>query len=347
MQACPQCQTLLETWEVFCHSCGRVISLEQVPVVKASLAGDLSLEESFQDWFKQGGEALERNDFEKAAVCLQEALRRTSALPNSRTRELEVRSLLGQALSASNKLAEAAGQFKVIAEKTADVQQRKEMSEQVERLKSAAVADSFTAASNQYRAAQAFELKLVPLYCAACKRPLTEGELYGFRRGLVEAPRCVCGVQGPPLVKRTVDQVDILKKEESRRVRKAKLVEAASGQVPGGKDRKIAVLLAVLLGAIGGHKFYLGERAAGILSALLSWTLLPWLSALYDAVQLATMSDVSFNLQYNIEEVLNRLPAEADLPVADTSLFSMEISEDPEDFIDDLSGTEAPSAKVD
>lgn len=346
MQACPQCQTLLETWEVFCHSCGRVISLEQVPIVKVSGNGDISLEEAYQDWFNQGSEAIKREDFERAAVCFQEALRRSTALPNSRVREIEVRSLLAQALAANDKLAEAAGQYKVIAEKTADAQQRKDMSEKVDKLKESAVSDSFRATSTEYRAAEAFELKLVPLYCVACKRPLTEGELYGFRRGLVEAPRCVCGVQGQPLVKRTVDQIEVLKREELRRVRKAKLVEAASGQLPGGRNRKVAVLLAILLGAVGVHKFYLGERAAGIQSILLCWTILPWMFALYEAIQLATMSDVSFNLQYNIEEVLNRLPAEPAIASAESGLFSMEITDDPDDFIDDLSGAETPGVKL-
>ena len=106
-------------------------------------------------------------------------------------------------------------------------------------------------------------------------------------------------------------------------------------------------MLAIFLGAFGAHKFYLGERASGVISLLLCWTLVPWIIALFEATQLFSMSQVSFNLQYNIEEVLKRLPPEPENVIAETSVFSMEITDDPEDFIDDLSGPEAAGSRKD
>ena len=50
------------------------------------------------------------------------------------------------------------------------------------------------------------------------------------------------------------------------------------------------------------------------------------------------MSRVSFNLAYNIEGVLERLPLESfDQKAADEEVINMEVTEDPEDVIDEWS----------
>ena len=49
------------------------------------------------------------------------------------------------------------------------------------------------------------------------------------------------------------------------------------------KNPTTAVLLALLLGGIGGHKFYLGNTGLGILYLLFCWTLIPGVVAFIEA----------------------------------------------------------------
>lgn len=65
-----------------------------------------------------------------------------------------------------------------------------------------------------------------------------------------------------------------------------------------GKSKLMAVLLAIFLGFIGGHKFYLGQTGMGILYALFFWTGFPAIVGFIEAVMLATMPDESFNRKY-------------------------------------------------
>lgn len=53
------------------------------------------------------------------------------------------------------------------------------------------------------------------------------------------------------------------------------------------KDPSTAVILALLLGGVGGHKFYLGQTFLGILYLLFSWTTIPSWIALFEAFGLA------------------------------------------------------------
>ncbi len=41
------------------------------------------------------------------------------------------------------------------------------------------------------------------------------------------------------------------------------------------KNGTVAVLLALLLGGVGGHRFYMGQTGLGILYICFSWTLVP------------------------------------------------------------------------
>jgi TM2 domain-containing membrane protein YozV len=45
------------------------------------------------------------------------------------------------------------------------------------------------------------------------------------------------------------------------------------------KDGTVAVLLALFLGGVGAHRFYMGEVGLGILYAVFFWTLIPGLIA--------------------------------------------------------------------
>jgi molecular chaperone DnaK len=60
------------------------------------------------------------------------------------------------------------------------------------------------------------------------------------------------------------------------------------------KDKTTAGLLALMLGGIGAHKFYLGQTGAGVLYLVFCWTFLPALIGFVEAILLLTMSEQAF-----------------------------------------------------
>jgi len=64
-------------------------------------------------------------------------------------------------------------------------------------------------------------------------------------------------------------------------------------------SRTTAILLALFLGGVGGHKFYLGQVGAGILYLFFFWTFIPAFVALIELIVLLTQSDEKFDKQYN------------------------------------------------
>ncbi|MEY2669772.1 MAG: hypothetical protein RLZZ577_88 [Bacteroidota bacterium] len=65
------------------------------------------------------------------------------------------------------------------------------------------------------------------------------------------------------------------------------------------KSKITAGLLALFLGGLGIHKFYLGRGGAGFLYLIFCWTLVPAVIAFFDAIFLFLMDDVIFNAKYN------------------------------------------------
>ena len=63
-------------------------------------------------------------------------------------------------------------------------------------------------------------------------------------------------------------------------------------------ERVPAAVLALLLGALGAHKFYMGETKMGLLYLCFSWTLIPGLIALVEGIIYLTKSDAEFQAQY-------------------------------------------------
>lgn len=63
---------------------------------------------------------------------------------------------------------------------------------------------------------------------------------------------------------------------------------------PMSKNRTAAGVFALLFGGVGLHKFYLGQRAAGILYLLFCWTFIPALIGLVEGILYLTMSDEEF-----------------------------------------------------
>ena len=65
------------------------------------------------------------------------------------------------------------------------------------------------------------------------------------------------------------------------------------------KDKTVAALIALFLGWIGIHKFYLGESGLGIIYLLFFWTGIPGIIAFFECIGLFLMSEQAFNAQFN------------------------------------------------
>jgi len=72
----------------------------------------------------------------------------------------------------------------------------------------------------------------------------------------------------------------------------------ADAVAAGRKSRVIAIVLALLLGGIGAHKFYLGRIGMGILYLLFCWTFIPSIVAFIEGIIYVTMSDAEFARKY-------------------------------------------------
>lgn len=66
----------------------------------------------------------------------------------------------------------------------------------------------------------------------------------------------------------------------------------------GRKSRMTAVVLALLLGFIGVHKFYLDRPGQGILYLLFSWTFIPAVISFFEAIVYALTSNDAFARKY-------------------------------------------------
>src|ERR1035437_7207166 len=72
------------------------------------------------------------------------------------------------------------------------------------------------------------------------------------------------------------------------------------GQAPGQqKIKNTAGILALLLGGLGVHKFYLGQPKQGLLRMVFFWTWVPALIGIVDAIKLFGMTVDDFNRTYN------------------------------------------------
>jgi TM2 domain-containing membrane protein YozV/RNA polymerase subunit RPABC4/transcription elongation factor Spt4 len=63
-------------------------------------------------------------------------------------------------------------------------------------------------------------------------------------------------------------------------------------------ERVPAALLALLLGGVGAHKFYMGETTMGLLYLCFSWTLIPAIAGLIEGIIYLTKSEAEFKAQY-------------------------------------------------
>ncbi|HFD4007882.1 TPA: TM2 domain-containing protein [Vibrio parahaemolyticus] len=65
------------------------------------------------------------------------------------------------------------------------------------------------------------------------------------------------------------------------------------------KSKMSAALLALFLGGLGAHKFYLGRKGWGIAYLLMFWTAIPAMIAFIEFIILLCTSEESFNEKYN------------------------------------------------
>lgn len=67
----------------------------------------------------------------------------------------------------------------------------------------------------------------------------------------------------------------------------------------GDRSRVVAILLALLLGSFGIHKFYLGQRKAGLIYLLFFWSGIPALIGLIEAMWYLFMGRDGFDDRFN------------------------------------------------
>ena len=71
------------------------------------------------------------------------------------------------------------------------------------------------------------------------------------------------------------------------------------------KSRVAAILLALFLGGLGAHKFYLGQVGMGLLYLVFCWTGIPAIVALVEAILYLLASDEDFQKKYVNKVKLN------------------------------------------
>lgn len=69
-------------------------------------------------------------------------------------------------------------------------------------------------------------------------------------------------------------------------------------RVGGTKSHVAAGILALFLGGLGVHKFYLGRPFQGVLYLILCWTLIPSLIAFIEGIVYLCTSEQSFQAKY-------------------------------------------------
>lgn len=330
MKSCPQCKHDLEDFEISCHSCGQSLSHQKVPLVTDIAPSREELSESYRSWLNRGEECLKSNSLEESCNALREAIKRSRVLDNPQKREIEARKLLAEALEKLGKVPEAADQYRIMAQEEENAMLKEHWLKKSQDLlaSSSALAFDQLFRKEEFRDLLVEELRYVPLYCSGCKRLLSEAEVYGFRRGLGSEVRCWCGIESRPVVKEDRRHIQAFRAGQSiSSGQRAQAIQIASRDLPGAKNRTKAALLALLCGWCGGHKFYLGETTAGWIYLFWSWTLVPLLLSLYEALLISQMSMVSFNMTYNLSAILAEIFPEDQNIQSKIELFSLELGE--------------------
>ena len=70
----------------------------------------------------------------------------------------------------------------------------------------------------------------------------------------------------------------------------------------GGKSKTTAGILAILLGGLGVHKFYLGQILMGLLYLFFCWTFIPAFVALIEGIIFLTLPENEFQSRYGTSD---------------------------------------------
>lgn len=71
------------------------------------------------------------------------------------------------------------------------------------------------------------------------------------------------------------------------------------GTATGGKSKVVAGILALFLGGLGVHRFYLGNIGLGILYLLFCWTGIPAMVAFIEGLVFLCGDEQKFDAKYN------------------------------------------------
>lgn len=64
-------------------------------------------------------------------------------------------------------------------------------------------------------------------------------------------------------------------------------------------NRNTAIILAVFLGGLGIHRFYVGRVLSGFIYLIFSWTFIPLIIGILEAISWSTMSNEQFFKRYH------------------------------------------------
>lgn len=94
------------------------------------------------------------------------------------------------------------------------------------------------------------------------------------------------------------------------------------------KSKTTAVVLALFLGGLGIHRFYVRNVGLGILYLVFFWTFIPAIAALIDAIVWITWSDEKWNAKYNDEIKRNYVSSDQPAPVASVPQVDADTAKD-------------------
>jgi TM2 domain-containing membrane protein YozV len=72
------------------------------------------------------------------------------------------------------------------------------------------------------------------------------------------------------------------------------------------KHKPYAILLAIFLGGLGVHRFYIGQKKKGWWYLAFSWSLVPTIVSWFDAILFNSMNYAEFNRRYNLGHELTK-----------------------------------------